>query len=64
MFEVKKCECGREVWSHSLTGKVKYENGKLSIHDGGHLIPFLEFVKSLGVHENDKITINVEKENW
>lgn len=61
-FEVKKCECGREIWSHSLTGKVKYENGKLYIDAVHHQIPLTEFIKSLGIHEGDMVTVNIEKE--
>lgn len=61
MFEVKRCKCGAEVWSHSLSGEVKYEGNKLYIHSDGHDIPFLDFMKSLGVHEKDTITVNIER---
>ena len=61
MFKIKKCSCGKEIWYHTLSGKVEFENQKLYINDGSHSIPFNDFVKSLGIHENDTVTINIEK---
>lgn len=63
MFEVKQCnKCGAEEWAYHLEGKIKNENGKLFLNDGGHNIDFLSWLNSWGIRENDVVNISVEKE--